>query len=51
MSEPHPVTSAVEVRLYAEDPANNFFPVTGRLLYWKPFEVLILKAAIVQNNF
>ncbi len=27
---------AVEVRLYAEDPANDFMPQTGRLLTWLP---------------
>jgi len=27
---------AMEVRLYAEDPANNFVPQTGELLLWNP---------------
>ena len=27
---------AMEVRLYAEDPANNFVPQTGQLLQWNP---------------
>jgi acetyl/propionyl-CoA carboxylase alpha subunit len=27
---------AVECRLYAEDPDNNFFPCTGRVLTWRP---------------
>ena len=27
---------AIEVRLYAEDPANNFLPVVGRLTGWAP---------------
>ncbi len=27
---------AVEARLYAEDPANDFFPTGGRLLDWQP---------------
>lgn len=27
---------AIEVRLYAEDPANNFLPATGTLHVWKP---------------
>lgn len=27
---------AMEVRLYAEDPANNFVPQTGELLLWQP---------------
>src|SRR5690606_5879652 len=26
---------AIEVRLYAEDPANNFTPQTGKLLLWQ----------------
>jgi acetyl/propionyl-CoA carboxylase alpha subunit len=25
---------AVEVRIYAEDPANNFMPVNGKILHW-----------------
>jgi acetyl/propionyl-CoA carboxylase alpha subunit len=27
---------AIECRLYAEDPDNNFFPCTGRVLTWQP---------------
>jgi propionyl-CoA carboxylase alpha chain len=27
---------AVEARLYAEDPANDFLPVTGTVLHWAP---------------
>jgi acetyl/propionyl-CoA carboxylase alpha subunit len=27
---------AIECRLYAEDPANEFYPQTGRVLCWKP---------------
>jgi geranyl-CoA carboxylase alpha subunit len=27
---------AIEVRLYAEDPRDNFMPQTGRILSWKP---------------
>jgi acetyl-CoA carboxylase biotin carboxylase subunit len=30
---------AVEVRLYAEDPANDFLPATGRILLWEPAEL------------
>jgi len=26
---------AIEVRLYAEDPVNDFLPSTGRMLYWQ----------------
>jgi geranyl-CoA carboxylase alpha subunit len=26
---------AIEVRIYAEDPANNFLPVTGDILHWQ----------------
>lgn len=29
---------AVEVRLYAEDPANNYFPCTGNLMVWTPYQ-------------
>lgn len=29
---------AIEVRLYAEDPANGFMPQTGKVLYWKESE-------------
>lgn len=35
---PHPkITHAMECRIYAEDPTNNFFPCTGQLLRWAPF--------------
>jgi len=27
---------AIEARLYAEDPANDFLPATGRVLVWEP---------------
>jgi len=27
---------AIEVRIYAEDPANEFLPATGRLIDWRP---------------
>ncbi len=27
---------AIEARLYAEDPANDFLPATGRVLMWEP---------------
>lgn len=29
---------ALECRLYAEDPANQFLPGSGKILEWKPFE-------------
>ena len=29
---------AIEVRLYAEDPANDFLPVSGRIAAWKPVQ-------------
>lgn len=42
--EPLPLTQdevtmtgvAIEARLYAENPANNFLPQTGSVLYWQP---------------
>lgn len=30
---------AIEVRLYAEDPANNFLPVSGTIATWKPANI------------
>jgi acetyl-CoA carboxylase biotin carboxylase subunit len=30
---------AVEVRLYAEDPANNFLPVSGKIIDWIPSDI------------
>eukprot|EP00211_Chloroparvula_japonica_P004018 CAMPEP_0119135230 /NCGR_PEP_ID=MMETSP1310-20130426/18910_1 /TAXON_ID=464262 /ORGANISM="Genus nov. species nov., Strain RCC2339" /LENGTH=709 /DNA_ID=CAMNT_0007126095 /DNA_START=45 /DNA_END=2174 /DNA_ORIENTATION=- len=27
---------AIEVRIYAEDPANEFFPCSGKILHWAP---------------
>jgi acetyl/propionyl-CoA carboxylase alpha subunit len=33
---PQPTGHAIEVRLYAEDPANNFLPSTGILHVWQP---------------
>ena len=34
----HPNGHAMEVRVYAEDPANNFLPVIGSILDWQPPE-------------
>lgn len=31
----HTQGHAIECRVYAEDPANNFFPCTGTLLLWE----------------
>jgi len=30
---------AIEVRLYAEDPANNFLPVSGKIIDWIPANI------------
>ena len=30
---------AIQCRLYAEDPNNNFFPCVGKVLHWKPAQI------------
>lgn len=30
---------AIECRLYAEDPENNYFPCPGKILKWEPFQI------------
>jgi len=37
---------AIEVRLYAEDPAQDFLPATGRIHHWHPSELLRVDAGI-----
>lgn len=37
---------AIEVRVYAEDPANNFLPVTGHILRWKAPSQVRVEAGI-----
>jgi acetyl/propionyl-CoA carboxylase alpha subunit len=38
----YPAGHAIEVRIYAEDPANDFLPVTGDILRWRePTEVRV----------
>ncbi len=38
----YPAGHAIEVRIYAEDPANEFLPVTGDILRWRePSEVRV----------
>ncbi len=34
---------AIEVRVYAEDPANNFLPVSGKIIDWVPAEIAGLR--------
>lgn len=34
--EKHRSAYAIECRLYAENPSNNFLPETGKILLWKP---------------
>ncbi len=49
---------AIEARVYAEDPANDFLPVAGRLLAWEPdpalparFESGVESGALVSPHF
>jgi acetyl/propionyl-CoA carboxylase alpha subunit len=37
-AQPQQTGHAIEARLYAEDPANEFLPSTGTLLVWRPPE-------------
>ena len=38
----YPAGHAIEVRIYAEDPANDFLPATGKILRWRePTEVRV----------
>src|SRR5262249_16241266 len=38
----YPAGHAIEVRIYAEDPANEFLPATGQILRWRePSEVRV----------
>jgi geranyl-CoA carboxylase alpha subunit len=32
--------AAIEIRLYAEDPANGFLPATGRVELWQPADIV-----------
>ncbi len=41
---------AMEVRLYAEDPARDFLPVTGPIHYWHPSETLRVDAGIASGG-
>lgn len=38
---------AMEVRLYAEDPAANFLPQTGHLLSWEPLSATVYESTMV----
>ncbi len=56
--EPLPLTQdqitlnghAIEVRLYAEDPANGFLPQTGRVLGWAPGPGLRVDTALADGQ-
>jgi len=41
---------AIEVRLYAEDPANGFLPQTGRIAAWRPSEIARTDAGIATGQ-
>lgn len=43
---------AMELRLYAEDPSNDFLPATGRVLHWKVPEMdgLRVESAVVTGS-
>ncbi len=43
---------SVEVRLYAEDPSNNFMPSTGQISVWKPESIGICRydAGIIEGQ-
>ena len=52
------IGSSIEVRLYAEDPANEFLPVTGDIIAFDPcdnpsvrWDVGIEKGTVVSSNF
>jgi acetyl/propionyl-CoA carboxylase alpha subunit len=37
---------AIECRLYAEDPSNNFFPSTGKIVCWQPDPAALDSASV-----
>ena len=37
-SVPEPIGTAIEARIYAEDPANRMLPSTGTIAHWSPPE-------------
>jgi len=50
--------SAIEVRLYAEDPGNDFLPVTGKLIAFEPannplvrWDIGIESGSVITSNF
>jgi len=56
--EPLPITQellqltghAIEVRLYAEDPRDNFLPQTGEVLFWEPSSKARIDSGIQQGQ-
>jgi 3-methylcrotonyl-CoA carboxylase alpha subunit/geranyl-CoA carboxylase alpha subunit len=48
--QPEPHGHAIEARLYAEDPLNNFLPSTGFVRVWEPPENVRVDTAVEQDT-